>query len=107
MQMVWSMISNAFLVSFLFAQMSKCETRSIQIIFSKKLCVNVVEDKVCINIRCYDLVRVVELCATCMCNIFLPFSIALHYNLSHLENNWLASHRTPPTRWSSATHGYI
>jgi len=57
-QMMWSMFSNAFLVSFLFALMSKSETRSIQIIFSKKLCVNVVDDKVCINVRCYDLVRV-------------------------------------------------
>ena len=56
LQMIWSMLSNAFLVSFLFAQMSKSETRSIQIVFSKKLCVNVIDGKVCINIRCYDLV---------------------------------------------------
>jgi len=55
LQMIWSMLSNAFLVSFFFTQMSKSEMRSIQIIFSKKLCVNVVDGKVCINIRCYDL----------------------------------------------------
>ena len=51
------MLSNAFLVSFFFALMSKSETRSIQLIFSKKLCVNVIDGKVCVNIRCYDLVR--------------------------------------------------
>mmetsp|Transcript_2713 Transcript_2713/g.6059 ORF Transcript_2713/g.6059 Transcript_2713/m.6059 type:complete len:299 (-) Transcript_2713:110-1006(-) len=53
--MIWSMMSNAFLVSFFFALISKPETRSIQIIFSKNLCVNVVDGKVCINVRCYDL----------------------------------------------------
>lgn len=51
-------MSNAFLVSFFFAHLSKCDRRSIQIIFSKKLCVNVVDGKVCINIQCYDLVSV-------------------------------------------------
>jgi hypothetical protein len=56
LQMIWSMLSNAFLVSFFFTQMTKSETRSIQIIFSKKLCVNVIDGKVCVNIRCYDLV---------------------------------------------------
>ena len=69
-QMMWSMLSNAFLVSFFFALMSKSETRSIQLIFSKKLCVNVVRDnggnggggdkdcsnyRVCVSARCYDL----------------------------------------------------
>ena len=56
-QMIWSMLSNAFLVSFFFCLMSKSEKRSIQIIFSKKLCVNVTDGKVCVNVRCYDLVR--------------------------------------------------
>jgi len=55
LQMIWSMLSNAFLVSFFFAHMSKSETRSIQIVYSKKLCVSVVDGKVCINVRCYDL----------------------------------------------------
>lgn len=54
-QMIWSMLSNAFLVSFLFAVISKSETRSIQIVYSKKLCINVINGKVCINVRCYDL----------------------------------------------------
>jgi len=54
-QMIWSMLSNAFLVSFFFSLMSKCDKRGIQLVFSKKLCVNVVDHKVCINVRCYDL----------------------------------------------------
>mmetsp|Transcript_10672 Transcript_10672/g.25687 ORF Transcript_10672/g.25687 Transcript_10672/m.25687 type:complete len:509 (-) Transcript_10672:93-1619(-) len=54
-QMIFSMCANAFLVSFLFSLMSKSESRSIQIVFSKKLCVNVIDGKVCVNIRCYDL----------------------------------------------------
>jgi hypothetical protein len=53
--MIWSMLSNAFLVSFIFAQMSKSETRSNLIIFSKKLCVNVIDGMVRMNVRCYDL----------------------------------------------------
>jgi len=54
-QMIWSMITNAFLVSFFFSLLSKSETRSIQLIFSKKLCINVIGGKVCTNVRCYDL----------------------------------------------------
>jgi len=54
-QMIWSMITNAFLVSFFFSLLSKSETRSIQLIFSKKLCINVIDGKVCTNVRCYDL----------------------------------------------------
>jgi len=54
-QMIWSMLSNAFIVSFFFALLSKSDARSIQIIFSKKLCVNVVDGKVCTSVQCYDL----------------------------------------------------
>jgi len=54
-QMVWSMITNAFLVSFFFSLLSKSETRSIQLIFSSKLCINLIDGKVCTNVRCYDL----------------------------------------------------
>jgi hypothetical protein len=54
-QMIWSMLSNAFLVSFFFSHMSKSDKRSNQIVFSRKLCVNVVDGKICINIRCFDL----------------------------------------------------
>jgi hypothetical protein len=49
-QLVWSMLYNAFLVSFFFALLSKSENRSIQVIFSNKLCINVIDGKVCANV---------------------------------------------------------
>ena len=55
LQMIWSMLYNAFLAAFFFALLSKSENRSIQLIFSNKLCINVVDGRVCANVRCYDI----------------------------------------------------
>jgi hypothetical protein len=58
---------NAFLFSFFFTIISKCENRSIQIVFSNKMCINVKEfgrktssgesspSGVCANVQCYDI----------------------------------------------------
>ena len=67
-QMTWSMMFNAFLFAFFFTILSKCENRSVQVVFADKLCINVkdsqmpLSDKVddessniFINARCYDI----------------------------------------------------
>lgn len=80
--MTWSMMFNAFLLSFFYSKMACSENRANQVVFSDKLCVNVrdfthgkvladdiAEDKsrtydadevfrnsgVCLNVRCYDI----------------------------------------------------
>ena len=54
-QMIWSMMFNAFLFAFFYSQISKSEHRSILLIFSNKLCINVKDGKVFANAKCYDL----------------------------------------------------
>ena len=89
--MIWSMLSNAFLVSFLFAVISKSETRSIQIVYSKKLCVNVVDGKVCINVRCYDLVRFACACVlrmeyACQCYLLCTSTVFLLHDIDNFPH---------------------
>ncbi len=55
-QMTWSMLFNAFLFAFFYSQLSKSERRSLQLVFSDKLCINVSRDgKVCASVQCYDI----------------------------------------------------
>lgn len=55
-QMTWSMLFNAFLFAFFYSQLSKSERRSLQLVFSDKLCINVSrEGRVCASVKCYDI----------------------------------------------------
>jgi len=55
-QMACSMLFNAFLFAFFYSQLSKSERRSLQLVFSDKLCVNVSKDgRVCASVQCYDI----------------------------------------------------
>eukprot|EP00536_Pseudo-nitzschia_multiseries_P007331 jgi/Psemu1/195416/e_gw1.172.65.1 len=54
-QMTWSMLFNAFLFAFFYSQLSKSESRSIQLVFSDKLCINVSNQRVFATVRCYDI----------------------------------------------------
>jgi len=55
-QMTWSMLFNAFLFAFFYSQLSKSERRSLQMVFSDKLCINVSMDgRVCASVQCYDI----------------------------------------------------
>lgn len=55
-QMMWSMLFNAFLFAFFYTSLSKCESRSLQVVFSNKIIIK--EDKktgkILISSRCYD-----------------------------------------------------
>ena len=54
--MLWSMLFNAFLFAFFYSQLSKSERRSLQLVFSDKLCINVSKDgRVCASVQCYDI----------------------------------------------------
>ena len=54
-QMIFNMLFNAFMFAFFFSQLSKSETRSVQVVFSNKLVINVKENRVYASVRCYDL----------------------------------------------------
>jgi hypothetical protein len=55
-QMTWSMLFNAFLFAFFYSQLSKSERRSLQLVFSDKLCINISkEGRVCASVQCYDI----------------------------------------------------
>lgn len=50
-----SMFFNAFLIAFFYSQISKAESRSIQLVFADKLCINMRRGRVYASARCYDL----------------------------------------------------
>jgi len=54
-QMTWSMLFNAFLFAFFYSQLSKSESRSMQLVFSDKLCINVTHQNVVATVQCYDI----------------------------------------------------
>ncbi|VEU35912.1 unnamed protein product [Pseudo-nitzschia multistriata] len=54
-QMLWSMLFNAFLFAFFYSQLSKSESRSIQLVFSDKLCINISNHRVFATVQCYDM----------------------------------------------------
>jgi hypothetical protein len=54
-QMVFNMLFNAFMFAFFYSQLSKSETRSIQLVFSNKLIIGVKDNQVYASVRCYDL----------------------------------------------------
>ena len=54
-QMVFNMLFNAFMFAFFYSQLSKSETRSVQLVFSNKLIIGVKDDQVYASVRCYDL----------------------------------------------------
>ena len=54
-QMTWSMMFNAFLFAFFFASLSKCENRSVQMVFANKLCISIKDGRICVSSRCYDI----------------------------------------------------
>jgi hypothetical protein len=54
LQMVWSMLFNAVLLSFLFTRLATCDKRSIQVIFSDKAIVSVTAGQVRFQCRVYD-----------------------------------------------------
>merc|ERR1711865_953737 len=56
-QMIFNMMFNAFMFAFFYSQLSKSETRSVQVVFSDKLVISLDEDSNTISarVRCYDL----------------------------------------------------
>lgn len=54
-QMVLSMLFNAFLFSFMFARLARCEARGAQIVFSDKAIIEKRDGKWYLHIRVYDL----------------------------------------------------
>eukprot|EP00934_Nitzschia_sp_Nitz4_P005412 Nitzschia sp. Nitz4//scaffold34_size148208//61958//63495//NITZ4_002977-RA/size148208-augustus-gene-0.72-mRNA-1//-1//CDS//3329548786//5402//frame0 len=55
-QMLWSMMFNAFLFAFFYNWLSKCESRGSQVVFSNKIAIQTDDKtgKVVISLRCYD-----------------------------------------------------
>lgn len=54
LQMAWSMIFNAFLLAFLYARLGRSETRSNQVINSRKALVSCVDGQVRFQVRLFD-----------------------------------------------------
>jgi hypothetical protein len=54
-QMVWSMMFNAFLFAFFYTSLAKSSARGIQVLFSNKAIVSTEGDQVRLQIRIYDL----------------------------------------------------
>lgn len=53
-QMVWSMLFNGFLLTFLYNRLGRSETRSSQVIFSNKALVSIVDGQVRFRVRLFD-----------------------------------------------------
>ena len=53
-QMTWSMLFNAFLFSFVFARLARCESRGAQVLFSDKAILEVRDGKWMLHVRIYD-----------------------------------------------------
>ncbi|KAG7373250.1 inward rectifier potassium channel [Nitzschia inconspicua] len=53
-QMVWSMVFNAFLITFLYNRVGRSETRGTQIVYSNKALVSLVDGQVRFQIRLFD-----------------------------------------------------
>ena len=53
-QMAWSMIFNAFLITFIYNRLGRSEARSIQVLFSNKALVSIVDDQVRFQVRLFD-----------------------------------------------------
>jgi hypothetical protein len=53
-QMAWSMMFNAFLITFLYNRLGRSETRSTQVIFSNKALVSIVDGQVRFQFRLFD-----------------------------------------------------
>jgi hypothetical protein len=52
--MVWSMLFNAFLITFVYNRLGRSETRSVQVIFSNKALVSMVDGQVRFQVRLFD-----------------------------------------------------
>lgn len=52
--MLFSMMFNAFLIAFFYARLARCDNRGIQVLFSSKAIVTVVDGQVLFQIRVYD-----------------------------------------------------
>ncbi len=53
-QMIWSMVFNAFLFSFVFARLARCESRGAQVLFSDKAIIEKRDGKWMMHVRIYD-----------------------------------------------------
>jgi hypothetical protein len=53
-QMVWSMLFNAFLITFLYNRVGRSETRSTQVIYSSKALVSIVDGQIRFQVRIFD-----------------------------------------------------
>jgi hypothetical protein len=53
-QMAWSMMFNAFLITFLYNRLGRSETRSTQVIFSNKALVSIVDGQIRFQFRLFD-----------------------------------------------------
>ncbi|KAL3915703.1 MAG: hypothetical protein SGILL_005520 [Bacillariaceae sp.] len=53
-QMIWSLIFNAFLITFLYNRIGRSETRSTQVIFSNKALVSIVDGQIRFQVRIFD-----------------------------------------------------
>jgi len=54
LQMAWSMLFNAFLITFLYSRLGRSETRSTQVIYSDKALVSKVDGQVRFQVRLFD-----------------------------------------------------
>lgn len=55
LQMVWSMMFNAFLFAFFYTRLGKADSRGAQVLFSKQAVVSMVDGQVRLQIRVYDM----------------------------------------------------
>lgn len=54
-QMMWSMIFNAFLFAFFYSRLAKCDSRGVQVVLSKEAIVTIVQGRVRLQMRVYDI----------------------------------------------------
>jgi hypothetical protein len=53
-QMAWSMLFNAFLITFLYNRLGRSESRSTQVIYSEKALVSIVDGQIRFQVRLFD-----------------------------------------------------
>jgi hypothetical protein len=54
LQVSWSMLFNAFLITFVYNRLGRSETRSVQVLFSDKALVSIVDGQVRFQVRLFD-----------------------------------------------------
>lgn len=54
LQMIWSMMFNAFMFAFFYSRLAKCDSRGNQVVFANKAIVTVVDGQLRFQVRVYD-----------------------------------------------------